>query len=80
MKISLVLKFVDRVCGNFVVRMNAIGKVVEKEEIEIAIMKSKSPSCGYGYIYDGSHSRKLVEGNGITVEELLKVGVKIISA
>ncbi len=54
-------------------------ELAEKEEIEIAIMKAKSPSCGYGYIYDGSHTRRLVEGNGLTVEELLKIGVKIIS-
>lgn len=30
-----------------------------------AILKSKSPSCGCGWIYDGSFSGKLIKGDGI---------------
>ncbi|CCJ34476.1 DUF523 domain-containing protein [Caloramator australicus] len=43
-----------------------------------AILKSKSPSCGKGYVYDGTFSNKLKEGNGITVELLLKNGVEVV--
>jgi len=43
-----------------------------------AILKSKSPSCGKGYVYDGTFSNKLKEGNGITVEFLLKNGVEVV--
>ncbi|MEE9474990.1 MAG: DUF523 domain-containing protein, partial [Candidatus Hydrothermarchaeaceae archaeon] len=35
-----------------------------------AILKSKSPSCGSGKIYDGTFSGKLVNGNGIFAELL----------
>ena len=42
-------------------------------------MKSKSPSCGYKEIYDGSFTHSIKEGNGITVDLLLKDGIKIIS-
>jgi len=42
-------------------------------------MKSKSPSCGYGCIYDGTFSKKLIKGNGITVDLFLKNGIKIVS-
>lgn len=43
-----------------------------------AILKERSPSCGYGKIYDGTFSGKLVDGNGITAELLAKNGIEII--
>lgn len=45
--------------------------------IEIAVLKSKSPSCGKGKIYDGSFSRNLVEGNGVTCDLLISNGIKV---
>lgn len=44
-----------------------------------AILKGKSPSCGYGAIYDGTFTRTLVKGNGVTAELLEKDGIGIIS-
>ncbi len=40
-----------------------------------AILKSKSPSCGVGKIYDGTFSGKLIFGNGIAAEMLLREGI-----
>ena len=34
-------------------------------EVKIAVLKSKSPSCGIGKIYDGSFTKSLKIGNGI---------------
>jgi len=34
-------------------------------EVKIAVLKSKSPSCGIGKIYDGSFTKSLKTGNGI---------------
>lgn len=45
---------------------------------KLAILKEHSPSCGYGKIYDGSFSGKLVDGNGLTAELLAKNGITII--
>lgn len=42
-----------------------------------AILKAKSPSCGSGFVYDGSFSGKLVPGNGITAGLLIENGIKI---
>lgn len=42
-----------------------------------AILKAKSPSCGSGFVYDGSFSRKLIPGNGITARLLIENGLKI---
>jgi uncharacterized protein YbbK (DUF523 family) len=41
------------------------------------IVKSRSPSCGYGLIYDGTFTGKLVSGNGLAVELLLKNKIKV---
>ena len=30
-----------------------------------AILKARSPSCGIGYIYDGSFTRRLIPGDGV---------------
>lgn len=43
----------------------------------IAILKSRSPSCGFGEIYDGSFSGKKKKGNGFTAELLSLNGIKV---
>ncbi|RBP59971.1 uncharacterized protein YbbK (DUF523 family) [Alkalibaculum bacchi] len=41
------------------------------------ILKSKSPSCGFGTIYDGTFTGTLKEGNGLTADLLYKNGFNI---
>ena len=41
-------------------------ELCKKHKIKFALLKSKSPSCGNRQIYDGSFSRNLIEGQGIT--------------
>jgi len=43
-----------------------------------AILKEKSPSCGKGRIYDGTHTGTLTEGNGVLAELLMEMGVKVV--
>ncbi len=54
--------------------------LAKKFNIKKAILKSKSPSCGKGKIYDGTFSNNLIDGNGITTELLEKNGIKVISS
>lgn len=49
------------------------------ENIKIAVLKSKSPSCGSSKIYDGSFSNTLVNGTGVTVSLLVSKGVEVYS-
>lgn len=42
-----------------------------------AVLKSKSPSCGCGLIYDGSFSGKLINGDGITARLFKKSGITV---
>ncbi len=43
-----------------------------------AYLKSKSPSCGCGQIYDGSFSGQLREGDGVTSVLLKKHSIEVI--
>lgn len=42
-----------------------------------AILKSRSPSCGVGAVYDGTFSKKLVPGHGLWAELLLEAGFSL---
>lgn len=42
-----------------------------------AILKARSPSCGIGEIYDGSFSRSLQAGDGVTAALLKENGIEI---
>ncbi|MCD6551450.1 DUF523 domain-containing protein [Thermotoga sp.] len=46
-------------------------------KVSVAILKSKSPSCGKYLVYDGSFSGRLVPGKGVTAFLLEKNGVKV---
>ncbi|RCX18403.1 uncharacterized protein YbbK (DUF523 family) [Anaerobacterium chartisolvens] len=44
-----------------------------------AVLKSGSPSCGCGSIYDGSFSGNKIKGNGVTSELLIRNGIEVVS-
>jgi uncharacterized protein YbbK (DUF523 family) len=44
-----------------------------------AFLKSKSPSCGRGKIYDGTFSGTLTSGNGVFAELCLNKGIEVIT-
>jgi len=44
-----------------------------------AILKQGSPSCGYGKIYDGSHTGRVIKGMGLTAKLLIRSGISILT-
>ena len=42
-----------------------------------AILKEKSPSCGYGRVYDGTFTGALTDGNGLTAQYLQGAGLEL---
>ena len=50
-----------------------------REKVDLAILKARSPSCGKGYIYDGTFSKRLRNGNGLFAELLMKEGIKVLT-
>lgn len=45
--------------------------------IKYALLKSKSPSCGRDFIYDGTFTSTLIEGNGIVCQLLLDNNIDV---
>ncbi|MDO4516648.1 MAG: DUF523 domain-containing protein [Bacillota bacterium] len=41
------------------------------------LLKERSPSCGSGQIYDGTFTKTLVEGDGLTAEMLKRKGITV---
>lgn len=48
----------------------------QARKAQIAILQSRSPSCGVHIIYDGSFQKKLVNGNGIFIEYLKRQNIQ----
>ncbi|MDK2902775.1 MAG: hypothetical protein PWP48_1928 [Clostridiales bacterium] len=61
----------------FVKGAQEVLKLARLAKANKAILKAKSPSCGCGFIYDGSFSGKLIEGNGVTAQILIDNGIEI---
>ncbi len=57
--------------------VKAFMKAVKRMDVKAVILKTKSPTCGYGKIYDGTFKGNLIEGNGVLAAELEKEGIKI---
>lgn len=51
--------------------------LAKQQGCSLALLKARSPSCGAGQIYDGSFTKTLVPGNGITADLLLKNGITV---
>ena len=43
----------------------------------LAVLKERSPSCGRGQIYDGTFSRTLIPGSGVTAQLLEEHGISV---
>ena len=53
-------------------------EIAREQGCKLAILKSKSPSCSSGYIYDGSFSRTLTPGSGVTTRLLKSKGIRVV--
>ena len=55
-------------------------EMIRKEDIQCAVLQSRSPTCGVNQIYDGSFSGKLIEGSGVLAQALKAAGYQVIDA
>lgn len=44
-----------------------------------AVLKARSPSCGVGAIYDGTFTRSLTAGDGVTAALLQREGISVVT-
>lgn len=54
-------------------------KLVKLFSIKKAILKAKSPSCGNQEIYDGTFTKSLIPGEGVTTKLLKEHGVEVMN-
>ena len=52
-------------------------ELAQKHGIHCAILKARSPSCGSKQVYDGTYSKKLIAGMGITTQLLSQHGIQV---
>lgn len=58
---------------------NVILSMMRDNNCTKAILKSKSPSCGSGKIYDGTFSKTIVDGWGLVAKTIKEGGFKVVS-
>ena len=70
----------DGVSKDAVLR-EAIAKILNQikgEDIECAILKSRSPTCGVRQVYDGTFSGTLRDGAGLFAQALMDAGIRVV--
>ena len=67
------------VSAAFIAGAEATLVLANKHQVQIAVMKEKSPSCGSSYIYDGNFQGNKLEGQGVAAALLKAKGVFLFS-
>ncbi len=65
------------VTAEFVSGAQQALELAQAHGIRAAILKARSPSCGSGVIYDGTFSKSLRDGNGVTAALLEQHGIRV---
>ena len=53
-------------------------EIVKKENPDLIILQSRSPSCGIKQIYDGTFSGKKIQGHGLFAALCINAGYKVL--
>ena len=54
-------------------------KLAKLFKVKKALLKAKSPSCGCGKIYDGTFTKTLIDGDGITTQLFKENNIEVIT-
>ncbi len=64
----------EDVTKQFVDGANEALKRLQQQNVNVVILKERSPSCGYKKIYDGSFSKTIIDGNGVFAKLAIENG------
>ena len=53
---------------------------IKDKEIDLAVLQSRSPTCGVNQIYDGTFTGRKIEGMGIFARALKERGIPLMDA
>lgn len=76
-KVNVISSSGENMTNQFIMGAEFTLKLCKKYNIKVAVLKSNSPSCGFGQIYDGTFSGTKIKGNGVTAELLYQNGIVI---
>lgn len=75
---KVVTKTGEDVTEEFLRGAQEVLKLARLFDCSYAVLKERSPSCGYGQIYDGSFTGRLIPGNGVLADLLSSHGITIL--
>lgn len=58
---------------------NIALKIALDQDISLAILQARSPSCGSSVIYDGTFTGTLKKGAGVTTQLLRENGIEVVT-
>ena len=61
-------------------QIDLISKKLTQEPVDMAILKSRSPTCGVKQIYDGTFTGTLIDGSGALTQALMAAGIPVVDA
>lgn len=67
------------VTEEFLIGVEKTLKIAKENDVNFAILKERSPSCGSTYIYDGNFSGKIIEGQGVATRKLNEENIIVFS-
>ena len=67
----------DNVTKEYLKGASEASLLAKNSGVTKAFLKSKSPMCGSGSVYDGTFKGKLVKGDGIFTRMLKKLGIEV---
>ncbi len=68
------------VTASFLAGAREVARIAAELGATRAVLQERSPSCGAGKIYDGTHSGSLVQGQGVLAALLSQEGLNVESA
>ena len=75
---KVLMKDGTNVTENYKRGAEAALHIAKMMNIDLAVLKEKSPSCGVGKIYDGTFSGTLTSGYGVAAEILFNNGIRVV--
>lgn len=76
-KATVLTKDGSNLTPQFLKGAREVSRIAESIGAGRAILRLRSPSCGKGWIYDGTFTGTLREGNGVTAALLLRSGFEV---
>ncbi|WP_296877868.1 DUF523 domain-containing protein [Thomasclavelia sp.] len=52
-------------------------ELLKESGVKAVVLKANSPSCGKGFVYDGTFTHRLIQGDGITTQLLKQHGIAV---